>query len=542
MPTEQKILNSRQYIPATAAISLVVVAFAVLQMLNVGGEDFSARLNYSMTVISAFIAGLLAVWNWTRISTRDSSRPIWGGLALGLLLWAIAELISAGYPLFFNLETPEISLADVFWLAGYLPIVTALFMRARSLKVRPNAMQFAMAGVAILIMAGLSIYFAIIPVIQGAASSDLFTASINMLYPVADLVILSISVFILFTFSGSNLALIWQVLAAGFILRAFGDLVYNYAIGLDLYWPGRQLNPVSLLSDTPYLASYLILALGVYMQRQVEQARLAGPALSNLPHAHGNSDVLIYTDHLGKLVSVSSNFVRLVQANVDADVLGLSLESALGLPDNPELTLVAEVNRLGYIRARALNIVDRKRQPHSVWLTAAANRQDDEFTGADIVLRATLAEDVPDGETRALAGQIYVRSGELQVENLALVKAYFTARVNLLAGLLVSWGGHSLSRVMEEMFASIAQSHHSRLQFKDSQLIFPEDETQESLLNVMPALLEALTHYAASIAGYEHTRSAISDLEAELEPANLRTLAQLGLLGASLDPHSVSAK
>ena len=540
MAAESNVLNRREYAPSAAAIFLALVVFVALNLLTIGGEGFILNLNSSLILVASVIAALFAVWNWLRTSDRDSSRSIWGWLAFGLLLWALAEFISAAYPLFFHREIPEISLADAFWLLGYLPITLALVLRARSMGVNPSLMQFGLAGLFILVVAGISVYFVILPAIRSADTGDMLSASINMLYPVADLVILSISLFIFFTFSGSNFALVWQVLAIGLILRSFSDLLYNYSIGLDLYWPDNHLTPASVLVDSTYLASYLMLAQGIYLQRLVARQRgrahLAGSNAAQLPRAQGNSDVLLYTDALGDIISVSSNFLRLVQASDEAQMLGLSLEDALGLDGDTAAALLYEVEHWGYIRSREITIYNRQKQPLRVWLTAAANREDLEFSGADIVLRATLAEDVPDGETRALAGQVYARSGALQVENLALLKAYGAARVHLLAGLLVSWGGRSLSRVMEEMFVSIVQSHHSRLKLVDGELVCPDDENQESLLKVMPALLDALTQYAESIAGYEHTHAAILELEAGLEPADQRSLEQFGLLVTSLDP------
>jgi hypothetical protein len=106
----------------------------------------------------------------------------------------------------------------------------------------------------------------------------------------------------------------------------------------------------------------------------------------------------------------------------------------------------------------------------------------------------------------------------------------------LLAELLVNWGGRSLSLVMEEIFTSVTQKYRSGLRFVNGELLIPETETQARLLKAMPELLAALTHYTESVAGYDHTRAAIFALESELDPANLRTLEQFGLLIAALDP------
>jgi hypothetical protein len=281
------------------------------------------------------------------------------------------------------------------------------------------------------------------------------------------------------------------------------------------------------------------MALGIFLQRllvwNLERAPLIEPDTAHLRLMRGTSDALIYTDSGGKIVSVSANLLRLLDVRAQTDLLGLLLEPALGMQDALAATLVQEIRQLGYIRDRALTVYDQKKRAQTVWLTAAANWVENEFTGADIVLRVNIQGDAPDAETRALAAQIYARSGELQVQNLDLFKTYCVARIHLLASLLVNWGGPSLSHVMEEMFITVAQSQHSGLQFVNGELLIPPNETQKSLLKVMPALLATLTHYTEDVAGFDHTRDAILALESEFEPASLRTLQQFGLLIATLE-------
>ncbi|MEM3140892.1 MAG: hypothetical protein QXH15_05485, partial [Nitrososphaerota archaeon] len=53
----------------------------------------------------------------------------------GLFLWFIGELAWTLYVLWFSIEIPFPSIADVFYLAGYIPLFMGLFIYLNIFKI-----------------------------------------------------------------------------------------------------------------------------------------------------------------------------------------------------------------------------------------------------------------------------------------------------------------------------------------------------------------------------------------------------------------------
>jgi len=47
-------------------------------------------------------------------------------------MWFLGEAIWAGYTLILNVEIPYPSVADVFWLGGYVPFFVALYLYVKT--------------------------------------------------------------------------------------------------------------------------------------------------------------------------------------------------------------------------------------------------------------------------------------------------------------------------------------------------------------------------------------------------------------------------
>lgn len=63
-------------------------------------------------------------WN----KSKDRFSMIWLCFTIGLFLWFIGESVWMGYTLVWNVGVPYPSIADVFWLCGYLPFFAALYL------------------------------------------------------------------------------------------------------------------------------------------------------------------------------------------------------------------------------------------------------------------------------------------------------------------------------------------------------------------------------------------------------------------------------
>jgi hypothetical protein len=168
-----------------------------------------------------------------------SPRPLaWSLLGIGLALWAAGDVMYSWDP-----ELPVPSVADVAWLAYYLPTAAALVLltRARARGVgRAVWLDGLIAGLAV---AALGAATVLGPVVATASGGALATV-VNLAYPVGDVALLALVAVALTVTGRSDRAFV--LLAAGLALTSLADGLYMalYAIGawpdagvLDALWP-----------------------------------------------------------------------------------------------------------------------------------------------------------------------------------------------------------------------------------------------------------------------------------------------------------------
>jgi hypothetical protein len=514
-------------------VTAAIVAYVAINIFVIGGENFVLTLTSYASPIFSMIAAALAIRTWSDIHAKDVSKSVWAGIAAGLGLWAIGDVASASATMIYGDNVPQITISDIFWLAAYVALSIALLLRSRSLGITPGKRQMLSSFGVIVALLILSVYFVIWPLIKNAANHDVAASLVNVLYPIGDVLVMMLSIFIIIRLGEGSLAAVWQVLALGLALRSFGDLMYNFATANGLYWPDDHLTLVSILSDIPYVTSYLAISLGIYMQRIVHSPATLEPVSrfesSELSQKTGNADVLIYTNALGKVAFVSNNFLKLVKAQDKSRFANVPLKNVLGLDAGTESTLLYEVSRWGYIRNRPLRIVDQNGQATHVMMTAAASKNESGFSGADIVLRTVLDEEFPDEETISLAKQIYNRAGVRQTENLQVLKAYFEARAWMLYSLILRLGGENIARTMVKTFNQTAQENNWHIKMDGQEVIFLESELDEDMAKALPTLMRLITQSAKNVAGYQIVEEEIRLLESNIETGNLNLLDNFGV-------------
>jgi len=187
---------------------------------------------------------------------------IWSMFLIGLSLWFLGELVWAIYVLGFKIDAPYPSVADVFYLLGYVPLICGVIMYL--MQFRPAlSLKTARLGLFIAtVMIILTIAFLYRPIIN--SPNDPLTISLDLLYTTLDLVVLIFSAqMFVFTLSYSSLfgGDLWKALlflVIGAILNAGANLLFSYLTLLSVYYEG---NPSELL----YLWSYIGFCLAFYI-------------------------------------------------------------------------------------------------------------------------------------------------------------------------------------------------------------------------------------------------------------------------------------
>jgi hypothetical protein len=246
--TEIRIGKERKKYAAGLVIAIAAInGFVTLVM----GSEMNF-IYYDMlrigTIASAMILSFL-------IFAKQGSGGLFGraytGLAVGLVMWFIAESIWGYYELTSGEEAPFPSIADGFWLAMYGGMLYYVFSLYRFFG--KGMSKYAVAGVIAVMALLASVYLwslvpAVIPPEGGALEGDaILSLAIIVSYPVLDFIVLIPAILIVFNSGKGYLTSIPWVFVA-FILTAVADLLLGYTLlaGLDS-------TPTTMLYNSAYL-------------------------------------------------------------------------------------------------------------------------------------------------------------------------------------------------------------------------------------------------------------------------------------------------
>ena len=117
-----------------------------------------------------------------------------------MVLWFLGELGWGVYTMFLGVEIPYPSLADIFWLSGYIPLFIALLLYVEFFQPAITVKSFLVAGAIVAGMSAVIFSSLMIPVLADAAEYDMVTLCVSLAYPALDLflfleAILGLSVF-----------------------------------------------------------------------------------------------------------------------------------------------------------------------------------------------------------------------------------------------------------------------------------------------------------------------------------------------------------
>ena len=88
-----------------------------------------------------------------------------------------------------NIEIPYPSIADIFWLSGYVPLFIALLLYVQLFKPAISARMFFVSGVIVACVSAVAFPLLMLPVLTDTSQQDFLTLSISFAYPSLDLVL-----------------------------------------------------------------------------------------------------------------------------------------------------------------------------------------------------------------------------------------------------------------------------------------------------------------------------------------------------------------
>lgn len=209
-------------------------------------------------VLSAFLCSLSCLRRYG-FGRRLDFGAIWFLITLGMGMWVVAEATWAIYYFVARVELPYPSLADVFYAGGYLPIVAGLlgYLQTFHVALSRRRLGYAMAGT------GVAVVLALVFVLPVELGKSLTTVNLltDMLYPVLDLVLLSLALLSLAIFAGGRIATWWMLFGTAATLYVVGDEFFLYQVAHGAYYNGS-------VDDLIFLLGYLTFAMAFYAHRK----------------------------------------------------------------------------------------------------------------------------------------------------------------------------------------------------------------------------------------------------------------------------------
>jgi len=249
-----------------AYLTCLIIALGLTALYTFQG--FYPDFMYTFTNILSPVIAAMAVLSsffalrryWDNIGSRLSK--IWLCFTLGMLLWFLGEFGWAVYTLVLNVEIPYPSIADVFWLSGYLPLFIALLLYVQLFQPAISSKMFLGSGVIVAGVSAATFPPLIMPILANASQQDLLILGINLAYPFLDLALFLEAIIGLLVFTvtrvKSSVGVAWRFMNVAILLNVVADITFSYTNMDGTYYNGH---PLELL----FHFGYLLFALAFYV-------------------------------------------------------------------------------------------------------------------------------------------------------------------------------------------------------------------------------------------------------------------------------------
>lgn len=236
------------------AISITVI----IGTLAFSGENSPTEIKYYISILGGalitFISAMIGfdgVRFFTIKSTLGKALLL---ISLGILFWGLGNVMWFYYNVFAQIDVPYPSLADF----GYLSMIPlaglGLFLIIRSINFRFDAatiLKLVIPPIAVTVIC----YFLFVQS-KIAENVDLFTKFLNIMYPVGDIMFLSLALVILSISLGGVIFKPLAIMCLGFIFEATADFLFSYYTTLGTYYTGHWV-------DTLWALAFLLMGISM---------------------------------------------------------------------------------------------------------------------------------------------------------------------------------------------------------------------------------------------------------------------------------------
>jgi hypothetical protein len=243
-----------RYLVGIVVAALVTAAYFWLQ-----SSELLVPVTDYVFVLASGICSILAFLVTRHWGFRGRFGLVHLGLFLGVLLWFLGDAAWTIYETVLQINIPYPSFADVFYLAGYIPIAIGIVQFLWTFRAGLKRQRaFVALGVGLIFLV-LTCVFLIGPLV--VSTEDFLTKSYDVAYPLLDSMLVVLAIFMFFVFSGGKMAGVWVWISFGLLLTALADIAFSLGSLQGWYYSGH---PIELIQFWGYIS----LALGLESQRE----------------------------------------------------------------------------------------------------------------------------------------------------------------------------------------------------------------------------------------------------------------------------------
>ena len=258
-----------------SAVVFMLVETSVYAFRLLDGHNHVVFADVSAVIAAVVAFGALAhaLVGYRRQGPIDKSVYKWFSLAIGIFLYFLGELTWMIYEAVLS-KDPYPSVADAFWLLGYIPLFIGLMYAIRETRVSFFSARTPLLCLVAGTIIAASFVFLMRPILASTEISSL-EKLFDLAYPILDLLLIIPTLTILVFYEGGLLGKPWLFILAGFISFAIGDSLFSYFSWIGIY----ELLPFRLI-DLLWLVGYLAIALGAIYSEIIAEMRFEPPRKS----------------------------------------------------------------------------------------------------------------------------------------------------------------------------------------------------------------------------------------------------------------------
>jgi hypothetical protein len=480
------------------------------------------------------VATIFFIALWVSTSREDISKKIWGQIVAGMVAWTVAETIWAYYEVVLGQEVPYPSMADAFWFFGYFVFYVALLNQYRLFQTSPSRRQKTTTILLVIVFSAIVGILVMKPIVESFDAEKLLESLFNIAYPLSDLVLLVLTLAIIFSLEQGRFVFTWHLLGVGLLLMAAGDLIFSYASWNEIYYPDGQQNGLTLLIDTFYFVAYLTLGLGAYSYRLTSDS-LQPVKMGIVLRSLTKSNVLVFIDAEGRIISLSDNFVSLVRSRNTEQYIKTYLSDALNIDPAVMTDLIQKTLAQGSLSTQPVDIKDSHDSLITVWLTTLSVYDDQkQFVCIALVLRTNLdlesEEEHPLSDEQEMLIHYYLtQTGAYRNEENQVIKAYLLEQIRLLYSLIQQFSGVSVANNLLLYLNQVAEQNGWQFTFTAQEIGIPEEYEGEILAGHISMLMQEARKFAVNMINLKVVEQEMMILDNHLSKDNLRYIDKYNL-------------